>query len=148
MGNDKLLNIMERCGHFLYHRRGGKRGQMRILDLLDKRGAVTQKELLQYLPLKSGSVSETVSKLESQGFILKERDKEDKRRINIILTAKGKDVLERQLAHNREQEGVLFTSLSEEEQQILTELLTKLFEDWQSKFDSDLFNHRRGDKGV
>lgn len=148
MENNELLQLMEKCGHFLYHRRGGKRGQMRILNLIASRGAVTQKELLQYLSLKSGSVSETVSKLETQGFIVKERDKQDKRKINIILTPKGRDFLNTQLALNAEQEKVLFTSLSEEEQAVLTGLLTKLFEDWKGKFDSDLFNHGRGNSNV
>lgn len=146
--NNELLNIMEKCGHFLYHRRGGKRGQIRILNLLDKSNGVTQKELLQNIPIKSGSMSEMVSKLEAQGFILKERDKEDRRKINIILTPKGKSFLDRQLAINREQEKDLFTSLTPEEQQLLIQLLNKLFDDWKSKFDSDIFNHRKEEGNV
>ena len=146
--NNELLSIMEKCGHFLYHRRGGKRGQIRILNLLDKSNGVTQKELLQNIPLKSGSMSEMVSKLEAQGFILKERDKEDRRKINIILTPKGKSFLDRQLAINREQEKDLFISLTPEEQQLLIQLLNKLFDDWKSKFDSDLFNHRKEEGNV
>lgn len=143
MENKELLQIMEKCGHFLYHRRGGKRGQIKILKLLEERGSITQKELLEVLILKSGSVSETVKKLEIQGFIIKERDKNDKRKINIILTNDGRNYLNKQTEINREQEKVLFTSLSVEEQETLRELLTKLFQDWEGKFDSALFNHRK-----
>lgn len=145
MENKELLQIMEKCGHFLYHRRGLKRGQLRILWLLNERGAITQKELLGFLFMKSGSLSETISKLEAQAFIVKERSKDDKRKINISITHEGRDFLNTQLAVNKEQERVLFTTLNSEEQEELSKLLTKLLEDWQSKFDSSLFfNHRRG----
>ncbi|MGN1317711.1 MAG: MarR family winged helix-turn-helix transcriptional regulator [Lachnospirales bacterium] len=143
MENKDLLFIMEKCGHFLYHRRGGKRGQFRILKLINEKGQITQKELLKILPLKSGSVSETVKKLENQGFILKEKDNLDKRKINISLTELGKDFLENQTKITKEQEKVLFTSLSNNEQIELETLLNKLFKDWESKFDSSLFNHRK-----
>ena len=145
MENKELLQIMEKCGHFLYHRRGGGKGQLRILKLIDEKGTVTQSELLQSLTIKSGSVSEAVGKLEQRGFITKERAKEDKRKINICLTCEGKAYLEKQLSVNSEQERVLFDALTLHEQQQLNELLNKLFNDWQNKFDNTLFNHRKGD---
>ena len=145
MENRELLHIMEKCGHFLYHRRGGKRGQIKVLKLIRERGHITQKELLEILILKSGSVSETVKKLENQGFITKERDIDDRRKINITLTDDGRKFLETQMEINREQEKVLFTALSSEEQIQLETLLNKVFEDWVSKFDSSLFNHRKGE---
>lgn len=145
MEDKELLRIMEKCGHFLYHRRGGKRGQIKTLRLIAERGEITQKELLEILILKSGSVSEIVKKLENQGFITKKKDNNDKRKIKISITDKGRYFLDTQLAINVEQEKVLFTSLSDEEQKELIKLLSKLFKDWESKFDSSLFNHRRGE---
>lgn len=144
MENEELLLVMEKCGHFLYHRRGGKRGQLKVLKLLKKRGSITQKELLEVLTLKSGSVSETVKKLENQGFIIKEKDESDRRKINITITDTGMKYLEENMKINSEQEKILFTSLSEKEQEDLKRILEKLFSDWESKFDSSLFNHRRG----
>lgn len=145
MENKELLRLMEKCGHFLYHRRGGKRGQLKILSLINERGNVTQKELMELLTLKSGSVSETVGKLEAQGFILKKRSVNDKRKINISLTDDGRRFMEQQFAIISEQEKVLFTSLTDKEQNDLEHLLQKLFVDWETKFDSSLFNHRKGD---
>ena len=144
MENKELLLIMEKCGHFLYHRRGGKRGQLKVLKLLKERGSITQKELLEILTLKSGSISETVKKLENQGFIIKEKDESDRRKINITITDTGMKYLEENMKINSEQEKILFTSLSEKEQEDLKRILEKLFFDWESKFDSSLFNHRRG----
>jgi DNA-binding MarR family transcriptional regulator len=134
---------MEKCGHFLYHRRGGKRGQIRILKLLSEKGNITQKELLEILTLKSGSVSETVKKLENQGYITKKKDELDKRKVIITLTDEGRSFLETQLKINSEQEKVLFDSLTTDEQAELEELLNKLFIDWEEKFDKSLFNHRK-----
>ncbi len=144
MENRQLLEIMEKCGHFLYHRRGGKHGQMKVLRLLNERGCVTQSELLEVLALKSGTLSETVSKLETQGFIAKQRDLLDKRRINITITDEGKRFYEAQLEINRMQEEIMFTSLDVSEQEQLLKLLTTLFEDWRSKFDDNLFHCRKG----
>jgi DNA-binding MarR family transcriptional regulator len=143
MENRSLLHIMEKCGHFLYHRRGGKRGQIRILKLLSEKGNITQKELLEILTLKSGSVSETVKKLENQGYITKKKDEQDKRKVIITLTDEGRSFLEAQLKINSEQEKVLFNSLTADEQAELEELLNKLFIDWEEKFDKSLFNHRK-----
>ncbi len=142
MENKELLRIMEKCGHFLYHRRGGKRGQLKVLRIINERGSITQKELREVLVLKSGSVSETVKKLENQKFVAKQRDSRDRRLTNITLTDEGKAFLESQSEIMREQERVLFTALSECEQEELKVLLSKLFEDWQSKFDSSLFGHK------
>lgn len=145
MENKELLEIMENCGHFLYHRRGGKRSQIKTLKLIAERGKITQKELLKILTLKSGSVSEMVKKLENQGYIIKEKDENDKRITNITLTDEGRKFLDAQLIIKREQEKVLFTSLSDDERKELIKLLNKLFEDWKSKFDNSLFNHKKGE---
>ncbi len=140
--NKELLNIMEKCGHFLYHRRGAKRGQLKILNYLKENGSVTQKELGEVLTLKSGTVSEVVKKLEAQGFITREKDRVDKRKTNLTITKQGGDFLEERLLVIRAQEKVLFEALSKEEQAQLERLLTKLFSDWEGRFDSALFNHR------
>lgn len=141
MENSELLKMMEKCGHFLYHRRGGKRGQLKVLNLINDRGTITQKELLKALTLKSGTVSEVVKKLEKKGYITKTKNINDKRVVDITLTYEGRIFLQEQTKINSEQEKVLFTSLTSEEQEELIYLLNKLFVDWKSKFDSSLFNH-------
>jgi DNA-binding MarR family transcriptional regulator len=143
MEDTELLRLMEKCGHFLYHRRGGKRGQMRILMLLKEKNSIPQKELPDLLSLKSGSVSETVSKLEAHGLIVRERDLTDKRRINITLTSEGDAYIKEREQKRQLQDSVLFTSLTKDEIKQLTKLLSKLTADWEDKFDSSLFNHRR-----
>ena len=77
----ELLLSMERCGHFLYHRRGGKNGQNRILKILVTKGYKTQKELQEILDIQSGSISEIVMKMENKGLISREKDINDRRKI-------------------------------------------------------------------
>ena len=50
----------------------------------------TVKELGQKLYLDSGTLSPVLKKLESAGFVRKERNRRDERSVSIILTAKGR----------------------------------------------------------
>lgn len=145
--NVELLNTMELCGHFLYHRRGGKRGQTKILRILSERGEMTQKEIQDILDIKSGSLSEIVRKMESDGLIERNKHASDKRNIIIRITEKGIDTASGNIERLKAQEKVLFDVLSEEEQQQLLFLLSKLLAGWKASFESSLFNHKKGKDG-
>lgn len=144
--NSELLVIMEKCGHFLYHRRGGKRGQGRILKLLLTHGSMTQTELQEYLGTKAGSISEIVMKLEGKGFIIREKDETDKRKFKLTLTEAGKQVVQENTSINREQESKLFDALTEQEQKELQQLLYKVLKNWEDTFDKTFFEHRKGER--
>lgn len=137
----ELLALIERCGHFLYHRRGGKRGQGRILKILLTEGEMTQKELQERLGIQSGSMSEIVLKLEGNGLVYRTRDESDKRKIKLRITEEGKHFFEEKHKTKIEQEKKLFSALTKEEQETLKILLTKLFEDWESNFEKVPIEH-------
>lgn len=145
--NKELLNTMELCGHFLYHRRGGKRGQTKILRLLSERGEMAQKDIQYILDIKSGSLSEIVRKMESDGLIERNKHASDKRNIIIRITEKGIDTASENIERLKAQEEVLFDALSEEEQQQLLFLLSKLLAGWKAGFEASLFNHKKGKDG-
>lgn len=142
--NHSLLEIMEKCGHFLYHRRGGKRGQGRILRVLLNEGEMTQKELQEHIRIQPGSMSEIVMKLENAGFIVRTKDESDRRKVILKITEEGKQIVSENMIRNAEQEQTLFKALDEEEQKTLQELLSKLFQDWETTYDKSLFEHRKG----
>lgn len=144
--NKELLALMELCGHFLYHRRGGKSGQTRILRLLSEHGELTQRQLQDILNIKSGSLSEIVRKMENDGLILREKHPEDRRNIVIQITEKGKLTCSQNLQRLKEQETILFSALSQQEQEQLFGLLSRLLDDWQSHFEQSLFEHRKHHK--
>lgn len=143
MENQELLSLMEKCGHFLYHRRGGKRGQGKILKILCKEGEMTQKELQQCLGIQAGSMSEIIMKLEEQGLITRTKHEKDRRKINLSMTTKGKAFFEEQMQEQLEEEKRLFEGLTEEEQNELQKLLNKLFINWETHFDKTLFEHKK-----
>lgn len=132
--NKELLKSMEMCGHFLYHRRGGKRGQARILNLLIENGEMSQRSIQDILDIKSGSLSEMVRKMEAEELISREKDAADRRNITIKITSKGMERAGENSRMLKKQEQVMFDSLSEQEQEQLYTLLKKLIDDWNEKF--------------
>ncbi|MCC8097415.1 MAG: transcriptional regulator [Eubacterium sp.] len=142
MENKELLDIFERCGHFLYHRRGGKRGQKKIVKLLVEQGSMSQRELQDILDIKSGSLSELVSKLAAKGYIKRERDHKDRRRIILTVTEDGREYLKGLEDELIRQEDILFSALSESEKEKLYNMLERLLTSWKESFDPSLFNHR------
>ncbi|MCD8067866.1 MAG: winged helix DNA-binding protein [Lachnospiraceae bacterium] len=139
--NHELLVLLERSGHFLYHRRNGKCGQRRVLILLDRwereHGAgegMSQQELQKRLGIQSGSISEILGKMENNGLIRKTRQATDHRKICIFLTDAGREKLERKREENRRQEALLFQHLTAEEQAELRCIMEKLLAGWAEDF--------------
>lgn len=146
-GDHELLMMMEKCGHFLYHRRGGKRGQGKILKILYTQGEMTQKDLQERLGIQSGSMSEIILKLEASGLIERMKDETDRRKIKVKITKEGEKFFEDNLKKNVEEENKLFNALSEEQKIQLEGLLAQLFADWEANFDKSFFEHGKGCEG-
>lgn len=68
------------------------RGQGRILSILKMKPEITQKELLFLLNMSKQSLAELLSKLEKNGFIVRQPSPTDRRVSLITLTEKGKQV--------------------------------------------------------
>lgn len=141
--NQGLLGVMELCGHFLYHRRGGKVSQGKILRILHKEGDMMQKDLQKLLGIQAGSLSETLGKLEGAGLIKRERMETDRRQTTLCLTSEGLKTLEERATENRMREEHLFDVLTAQEQKTLEETLTRLLKSWQEQYDAKLFEHRK-----
>lgn len=112
---------------------------------------MSQKELLDILDIKSGSLSELVSKLEAKGYIKKEKDPKDKRWTILTATEQGRAYLESLETELTKQDDILFSELSEEEKLRLYNMLEKLLTSWRESFDPSPFNHRdrkRGKRNV
>ena len=81
------------------------------------------RELRELLGIQAGSVSELAGRLEERGFLTREQDPADRRRILLRLTQAGRERAEKD-SRARDQE--LFCALSEEEQAELRRLLQKI----------------------
>lgn len=118
-----LYALFFRCCHILQRHMGARVSRQRMLSLLCRNGAMTQKEIQQTLGIQAGSLSELAARLEERGLITRERDEKDKRRILLHLTDAG-----REMARQGTQVGdaELFACLSTEEQDALRVMLNKI----------------------
>ncbi|MCD7813126.1 MAG: MarR family transcriptional regulator [Lachnospiraceae bacterium] len=124
---EKLDLRLHQCGHYLYHHTAGPR-QMTVLQLLQKNGPMSQQDIQEMLDIQAGSVSELISKLESKGFLVRQRDETDRRKVVISLTDRGKAL------EIKPQEEILsrrYSSLDEIQQEQLLELLERLLDNWE-----------------
>lgn len=135
--NNRLSDLLDRCGHYFTHRIGSKkRGQDSSLIVISQHPGITQKELGEILGIQPASVSELLMKLERKGLILREKDEHDRRSIKVQLTDDGRSLL----AEPERASADPFQSLSAEEQEQLRCLLEKLLADWEQQYPTE---HRR-----
>lgn len=127
--NLKLLGLFLQCSYKLKIQEK-KRGQGRILVLLQDNGQLTQKELTAMTNRKSATLSEQLESMEKSGLIIRHKDMEDKRNICVELTPLGQktamSVREKRLDYANE----LFDSLTDERREALISELEKLVEEW------------------
>lgn len=136
--DNSLGALLDRCGHMWAHRIGGKkRGQDSVLAIISQHPGITQKELGEQLEIQPASVSELLMKLERKGFILREKDAQDRRSIRVQLTEDGQKALD-----VPQEESDPFQALSAEEQEQLRSLLEKLLADWAPRCPKKHHHHK------
>ncbi len=132
---ETLFSLLWRCFHLMnrghhHHPKGMHPGQDRILGIIAAHAPLSQRELLDLTQIRSASLSELLGKVESHGFISRTKDERDKRNVIINLTSQGQQVVEDKTNFQQKKATSLFASLSEEEQQQMIQLLTKLVNSW------------------
>jgi DNA-binding MarR family transcriptional regulator len=132
---DDLGDLMIICTHHIYHSKGNDKGyglsQNRILMILAEEKQMTQKALQEILHIQPGSISETLSKLEEKGLIVRNKDEEDKRKSLIVLTDQGIQSAQELHKNDGEDEVTdLFSALDDDEKTALKDTLKKLLESW------------------
>ena len=118
-----LYALFFRCSHILSRRVGIRVSRQRVLSLLLQRGEMSQRELRELLGIQAGSFSELAARLEERGFLTREQDPADRRRILLRLTEAGR---ERAVRDSEARDEELFCTLSQEEQAQLRTLLQKI----------------------
>ena len=93
---DLFLETMEACREFISaadavnqiiaERMGVNRTDHRVLEVLNRRGAMTAGDLARAAHLTTGAVTAVVDRLEDVGFVRRVRDTDDRRRVLIERT--------------------------------------------------------------
>lgn len=128
--HEQLRVLLIRCGQKLGSGHGKHQTQGRILKILYYHGPMTQKMLQDKLDIQPGSMSEIAAKLEHKGLLCRQKDPVDKRQILLTLTDAGREDVEQFHRQGKTQHGADFAALTQEEQQLLSQLLDKLLASW------------------
>ncbi len=126
-----ITEYLYKCGYYIFHNSPGEKSQTQILLYLLRHGKVCQKDLQDHLQIRSGSVSEVVTKLENKGYIQRERDEKDKRRVTLSLTRAGKSCAEHR--KNSGSNDIAYPKLTEEQKDSLLCLLRLTAEGWRQE---------------
>jgi DNA-binding MarR family transcriptional regulator len=101
---------------------GIMRTEARCLDVLERHGAMTAKDVGRSIGMGSSGVTTLVDRLERAGLATRATDPEDRRRVVIDLTDRARDLLG-MLFGPVEQNGRWIRSLSDEELGLVRDLL-------------------------
>ncbi|MGG0299914.1 MarR family transcriptional regulator [Bacillus albus] len=99
---------------------------IRILQLISREKDITIGKVANELSLSHNTASEHVKRLIQKGFIMKERNKQDERVVNLTLTKVGIEVLEKHTLLDTEKINILESQLSKEEQQLIEKAFSLL----------------------
>ena len=134
---DRLMIMLGKCGMILNNKSYGHHGRGRILKVLLEKGTITQSELQDIIDIRSGSLSEILSKMEDKELIIREKDENDKRKVRIEITEKGKEAILLKEEDHKNKVKELFNVINEEEKKQLEVILSKLIKYWK-------INHHHG----
>lgn len=129
----RVLHDLGFFGHYLHMNVGGRSGKQHVLAKLHKSGGtLTQRELQERSSISSAALSEVLAKLEAEGLIERTRSEEDRRQMVIQLTEAGMERALQMRARFEAFEEECMTCLSDEEQELLVDMLDRLEDHWKS----------------
>lgn len=124
----KLVKHLERTTERTVGRFGLNPGEFRVL--LHLRQAPDQRRspghLAERLHVSSGAMTNRLDGLERQGFIVRERDPDDRRSVLATLTPLGAEVLSKAVDAQGDEEKQMLAALSPADQRTLNDLLREL----------------------
>jgi DNA-binding MarR family transcriptional regulator len=87
-------NTSDAFDEHVAERLGINRTDLRALDVLDQRGAISAGELAAAMHLSSGAITTLLDRLERGGYATRRRDTEDRRRVLVELSPKMQKLAE------------------------------------------------------
>lgn len=105
---------------------GVKPRHLNVLMTVAENPELSQREISNALGLDPNIMVGVIDELEGKGLALRERSAVDRRRHVVVVTERGRDVLERGAAALRESEEEFFAALSRSEREVLGQVVSKL----------------------
>jgi len=131
---ERNVGLLIKHVHILLHRvidlhacpMGLTANQWRPLLLILHRGIDTPAELARALDVDTGATTRMLDRLESKGFVRRERVPEDRRVVKIVLTDEGRAVADRILPTIAQTLNIHLSGFSEDEIRMLIALLKRM----------------------
>lgn len=127
--NLRLLGMMLQSS-YLMQTREKFRGQGRLLVLLSRYGALTQRELIELTGRRSATLSEQLEGMERAGLIVRRQNEQDKRNVDVELTGQGKMAAVEAARKRQSYADELFGAVPQRKKRQLAELLDDLLRTW------------------
>ena len=128
--NLRLLGMMHQIS-YLMQTQEKFRGQGRLLVLLNRYGALTQRELIELTGRRSATLSEQLEGMEKSGLILRHKNEQDKRNVDVELTEQGKLAAAKALQNRQSYADELFAAVPQRKKQQLAGFLDALLHTWE-----------------
>ena len=103
-------------------------GRGRMLGLLHDHGEMSQSQIASLLGIRPQSLSEMLTKAETDGVIVRRQSTEDKRQTLVSLTELGQSRVETYRENHRRQAEEFLEPLTDDEKTALAEILHKLID--------------------
>ena len=105
--------------------------EIHLIDVIAKGQDINASKMAARLGVTKGAVSQTLTRLEKKGILIKTRDPQNKNELTVHFTLLGKKVLEEQRklrAAFYEEYAKYFSNISQEEEEIIMGFLKKMGE--------------------
>jgi DNA-binding MarR family transcriptional regulator len=97
-----------------------------VLDVLERGGVETGADLARHFSTDPTAVTRTIDRLEKAGLVKREKHGTDRRRYNIVLTPKARQLVPIARSVAGKNEDLFFGVLEKDERQVFESLLVKL----------------------
>ena len=101
---------------------------IRLLQHIDKSSSVGIKEIADYLHVSHNTASEHVKRNIDKGYVYKNRDIHDERKVILHLTEAGKDILKRNSSLDEEKISAILREMTASEKQLIQQAFQLLSE--------------------
>lgn len=125
----RLARLSEAATEEIFASHGLSRGGFDVLAALRRAGApyeLSPTELYSSLLISSGAMTNRIDRLEEMGLVERIPDADDRRGIKVVLTARGRKVIDEAVRDHLENERRMLDVLSPAERQVLPGLLRGL----------------------
>ncbi|KJL05171.1 MULTISPECIES: MarR family winged helix-turn-helix transcriptional regulator [Priestia] len=99
-----------------------------LLQHIDKSSAVGIREIADYLTISHNTASEHVKRSIEKGYVYKNRDIQDERKVILHLTEAGKDILKRNSSLDEEKISAILREMTASEKQLIQQAFQLLSE--------------------